>query len=381
MSSIQTGTDQPQRLTRQQLRYQKRRLAGLCCYGNCAQKTVNGRSCCESHLRQKAHHISTIYNRRKDQKLCRDCGMRPRYWGRRCLICRQSVSKDPLPRQARMELRKYREQQAQDDRAKTREMVRTAAREWMARTHLREREREALTLYLGLHDNEWRTYKQVAQLMRLSGERVRQLLVPSRDALGSVLGDSTPWRLKRSKRQTLPSNSWSIDGTERCAHSQVKVLRQSLDYREVGLPNVTLQGVPVSLCQECAFKNSRIPRQEELHTKLARALLRRSHLLSGQEIRFLRKVGGLNAAEFAQRLDVTSQTVRRWETSQSLSFANDIAVRMVLASILDMELSSQTFTLPHVMPDKDLGQTVITAKWTSGSWKLESQRPTSLTTQ
>jgi hypothetical protein len=105
-----------------------------------------------------ATQVTDIYKRRVEQQLCFQCGVRPQFWGKRCIICRQLVAKDPLPRGARAALRKYRHTQAQCSREQRRETIRDAGRELVARGSLTERQKEALQLYLGLEDNGWRTH-------------------------------------------------------------------------------------------------------------------------------------------------------------------------------------------------------------------------------
>ena len=185
-ASLEPGA--PNDLTPRQLRYQKRRQAGLCCYGTCSAKAKDGRAFCTKHLRQMVSHVSRIYKRRSAQRLCFRCGVRPQFWGKRCVICRQLVARDPLPRGARAALRKYRNRAAHCSREMRREIVRAAARELVAGGSLTGRQQEALRLYLGLEDNGWRTHGQVAELMNLSAERVRQLLLPSKAALAGSLG-------------------------------------------------------------------------------------------------------------------------------------------------------------------------------------------------
>ena len=209
----------PKKLTSRQLRYQKRRQAGLCCYGTCSAETKDGRAFCTSHLRRMVTQVSTIYERRAARKLCFRCGMRPQFWGKRCVICRQLVARDPLPRGAKAALRKYRQREAQYSRELSREAVRAAGRELVAGGSLTGRQQEALQLYLGLEDNGWRTHGQVAELMNLSAERVRQLLLPAKTALASALGQKvrrrpatknrkrSESRVRTSKRDSTPTEA------------------------------------------------------------------------------------------------------------------------------------------------------------------------------
>lgn len=370
-------TDGPKDLTPQQLRYQKRKQAGLCCYGRCPKKTKVGSTFCHSHLQRMLRQVTEIYKRRAEQKLCFRCGSRPQFWGKRCVICRQLVARDPLPKGARTALRNFRELEAQSSREKNRETVRVAARKMIAERNLKGREEEALQLYFGLDDNGWRTHEQVAQLMHLTAERVRQLLLPSKAALTSLLREKGLWRTATHTRKRRASADLLLIGNtySSCEHSKTQILQGKLaTWTSAGLPNVILLGLAIFRCLECNKEECQIPKLQELHNMLATALLCKSDLLSGQEIRFLRRVAGMTVAEFAERLDVTSQTIQKWERLPALSFANEVATRVVLASVvLDENVSSRLFELPDMIRNGD-PKSVIRAEWLErdGRWKLAS---------
>lgn len=86
----------------------------------------------------------------------------------------------------------YRELEAVSLLAAKRERIRVAGLKLLASDQLKVREAEALVLYLGLEENKWRTHGEVARLMKISSERVRQLLAPSKSALASALYGDCP---------------------------------------------------------------------------------------------------------------------------------------------------------------------------------------------
>lgn len=86
----------------------------------------------------------------------------------------------------------YRELEAVSLLAAKRERIRVAGLKLLASDKLKVREAEALVLYLGLEENKWRTHGEVARLMKISSERVRQLLEPSKAALASSLYGNCP---------------------------------------------------------------------------------------------------------------------------------------------------------------------------------------------
>lgn len=100
---------------------------------------------------------------------------------------------------------------------------------------------------------------------------------------------------------------------ERCGEP-MKPTVKDWRYKESGLPNVILQGLRVYVCESCREEVPEIPNLLHLHRLIAKALLTKPALLTGPEVRFLRRHMGLKAAEFAHQLGTTPVTVSRWET-------------------------------------------------------------------
>lgn len=90
---------------------------------------------------------------------------------------------------------------------------------------------------------------------------------------------------------------------------------ENYSYTECGLSNVVLMDVVVFHCA-CGAIVPEIPAVEGLHYALALALLRKDSLLSGEEIRFLRKIAGYSATELAQIMGVTKFCFSRWENDK-----------------------------------------------------------------
>jgi DNA-binding XRE family transcriptional regulator len=64
-----------------------------------------------------------------------------------------------------------------------------------------------------------------------------------------------------------------------------------------------------------------------LHRTVALAVLCKGRLLSGDEIRFLRKTAGLTATALANSLAVTKNAVSKWENGGKIGRASDRAIR------------------------------------------------------
>ncbi len=96
------------------------------------------------------------------------------------------------------------------------------------------------------------------------------------------------------------------------------VRKENYKYDASGLTGITLVGVPVRHCAQCAESEVVIPRIEELHRLIASALTRKAPRLAPAEIRFLRKLLGWSGQDFAEHFGVAPETVSRWENGQAL---------------------------------------------------------------
>jgi hypothetical protein len=121
----------------------------------------------------------------------------------RCVICRQRFAKDPLPIGARRALRLYREAEKQYRIEQIQIAARLAVRNLLATGELNGKSARAWRLYVGVDNGKWRTYLEVGRLMKMSKERVRQLLQPAKIKLARILGHDLPWKLVAEKRARI----------------------------------------------------------------------------------------------------------------------------------------------------------------------------------
>ncbi len=119
-------------------------------------------------------------------------------------------------------------------------------------------------------------------------------------------------------------------------------------YTECGLENVYLRDVEIWRCP-CGEEVVSIPAMPELHRLIAQWLIRKQDLLTGAEIRFLRKSMGLPAKEFAAVVGVEPSTVSRWENGkQSPDRANDRLIRLLYAQSTGLVSSDLIKDFPHL---------------------------------
>jgi putative transcriptional regulator len=104
-------------------------------------------------------------------------------------------------------------------------------------------------------------------------------------------------------------------------------------YKESGLDNVTLIGIEKFHCDQCGEEYFSYGNIEKLHTAIAHVLLRKKDLLTGLEVRFLRKHLGYSGAMFAKLIGYDDATLSRLETGANpITRTFDHLVRFSVAS-------------------------------------------------
>ena len=184
--------------------YEKRKMEGRCAYFGCRNQPEAGRVSCLKHLESAAREVKRIKDERKRQGLCANCGKRPGFWGIDCILCRQLKTKHPLPYGARRALRMYREAEKKFEAECREAKARCAVRKLLARGDITGPRARALELYAGLDHGAWRTYAHVGKLMKISRERVRQLLYPSKVILTEMLNGDVPWSPFTTRQPASP---------------------------------------------------------------------------------------------------------------------------------------------------------------------------------
>lgn len=104
-------------------------------------------------------------------------------------------------------------------------------------------------------------------------------------------------------------------------------------YEVSGLKNLFLYGIDVYRCSDCAVESPMIPRIAQLHRLITKHLLRKDGLLSGDQVRFLRRNAGLPAKNLAALLGVTPSHLSKVENGKHphLGAAADRLVRAFAA--------------------------------------------------
>jgi DNA-binding transcriptional regulator YiaG len=85
-------------------------------------------------------------------------------------------------------------------------------------------------------------------------------------------------------------------------------------FLDSGLPNVYLSGVKYWVCGKCGTQSAEIPAPEQLMNVIGESVVMKPGILTGQEIKFLRKRAGKRAADFAALINKTPEHFSKLET-------------------------------------------------------------------
>ena len=113
--------------------------------------------------------------------------------------------------------------------------------------------------------------------------------------------------------------------------STLRVAGHTHRYVESGLSNVFLHGVEVRKCSKCGEEEVAIPNVTGLHKCLAGMIVGRKSAMTREEFRFLRQFLGRSSQDFAKLIDVSAETVSRWQSGQhEIPRSVDLLVRVLV---------------------------------------------------
>lgn len=111
-------------------------------------------------------------------------------------------------------------------------------------------------------------------------------------------------------------------------------------YIESGLTSVVLKDIVVFHCTKCNAIVPEIPATGVLHRVIAMRLLYKKSLLTGSELRFLRKLCGYSVNEFSEIMGTSKSVICKWETKKH-GDGTDRLVRLLVLSKLSRELTGE----------------------------------------
>ncbi|OFZ81393.1 MAG: hypothetical protein A2583_05830 [Bdellovibrionales bacterium RIFOXYD1_FULL_53_11] len=104
-------------------------------------------------------------------------------------------------------------------------------------------------------------------------------------------------------------------------------------YKETGLDNITLVGVEEFKCPKCGAVYFDIPKIKQLNALIADMIMKKGQVLSGAELRYLRKQMGYSTNLFGRLIAYDPKSLSRIENGhQKVTSTFDRLVRMAYAT-------------------------------------------------
>lgn len=124
-----------------------------------------------------------------------------------------------------------------------------------------------------------------------------------------------------------------------CGSEMIELPPRKYHYIESGLKDIYLNGITQYKCVECDETYVSIPRINGLHLAIGKSLCCKKGLLTGCEIKFLRKELHLQSKEFAKVLGITAQHLSRLENNEKVTSPT---LDKLIRTIYILSVSSKT---------------------------------------
>lgn len=157
---------------------------------------------------------------------------------------------------------------------------------------------------------------------------------------------------------------------------ETRARRGKFKDKSLGLPDLTLIGVEIRKCKKCGEEEVVIPKAEQLRKLIVSKLVKKSGLLIGAEVRYLRKYIGWSGVQFAEKFKVAPETISRWENDkEKIGYAEDGLLR-VFAQCHAPITSYEIEDLISAIQSHDQKRKVlpITAKQEDHEWIMSGAR-------
>jgi putative transcriptional regulator len=168
---------------------------------------------------------------------------------------------------------------------------------------------------------------------------------------------------------------------EKCwkCDTKLKVIKDKpYHYTECGLDNIYLHGIIQYECSKCRERGAEIPKINELHLLIGGDVVCQKALLTGDEVRFLRKELGMKSKDMAFALSIKPETYSRWEnTKKVVSPCHDKNLRLLYV----LNASAQEGRILHksirkMLRDVAIGPATATRReFTPAEWLGQTDGP------
>lgn len=164
----------------------------------------------------------------------------------------------------------------------------------------------------------------------------------ARSSRNVASGELMKVRSKGSPQEIKPRKCYECGG-------EMIGSRTYYQFSECGLDSVTLENVVVYRCQKCGAVVPEIPAIAELHRVIALNVIYKNTILTGQEIRFLRKMAGFSGKELSKALGANPSSLSRWERgSRKISKRTDAALRLICLAGMMQDALKERSLVPAV---------------------------------
>jgi putative zinc finger/helix-turn-helix YgiT family protein len=143
---------------------------------------------------------------------------------------------------------------------------------------------------------------------------------------------------------------------------QLRKINKTVSFRGMEIPC----RVEAYVCPECGLEAGTVNSTGVIQQELAEVFRKRTGLLTGEEIKSLRKKKGLTQQELADRLKIGVASIKRWETGLIQSKSMDHALRLHLMGnrIKDNFSGNRPFSITRIKLvlttfEKKLGMTLL----------------------
>ena len=155
---------------------------------------------------------------------------------------------------------------------------------------------------------------------------------------------------------------------------------RSYHYKESGLDYVWLIGILQYKCKKCGEHYVEIPRINDLHLLIGKNIVCKKELLSGQEVRFLRKEIGMRAKKWLMHFRLLQKHIHDGRMINRKSDAcHDKALRMVYvmnaSELMEKVLSFDSHSILHSIAIKEAPKKMKKVNFTSAEWLTTPNAP------
>lgn len=171
-----------------------------------------------------------------------------------------------------------------------------------------------------------------------------------------------------------------MEKCSQCTTTMKTIKDKPYHYTESGLDYVWLIGVLQYKCEHCGETHVEIPSINELHLLIGSNIVCKKELLTGQEVKFLRKEIGMKSKDMASALSISAESYSRWERGkQPMAACHDKSLRMIYvinaSESMGRVLSKNSRFILHDIAVKDAPPKSHKVQFTPSEWMNGSKEP------